>query len=83
MISNKDPFIIEPEHYEGEKGDLLDAFEGYILTHDEMIGAYKFNVIKYMKRFDKKNQKQDLEKARYYINRLMRFEYGDDSDEED
>ena len=65
--------IDRPERYSGKKGDLLDAFEGYILNHDEMVGAYKFNIIKYATRFVEKNGIEDLEKAEVYIKRLKKF----------
>jgi hypothetical protein len=59
--------------YSGSKGDLLDAFEDFILSYDEMIGAYKFNIIKYARRFNQKNGIADLEKAKDYINRLEQY----------
>lgn len=65
--------IDRPERYLGKKGDLLDAFEGYILNHDEMVGAYKFNIIKYVTRFVEKNGIEDLDKAEVYIKRLKKF----------
>jgi len=65
--------IDRPERYSGKKGDLLDAFEGYILNHDEMVGAYKFNIIKYVTRFVEKNGVEDLDKAEVYIKRLKKF----------
>ena len=65
--------IDRPERYLGKKGDLLDAFEGYILNHDEMVGAYKFNIIKYVTRFVEKNGIEDLDKAGVYIKRLKKF----------
>lgn len=65
--------IDHPDRYSGSKGDLLDAFEGYILTKDEMIGAYKFNIIKYVRRFDQKNKLEDLDKAMTYLHRLYDY----------
>lgn len=35
------------------------------------------NVIKYVTRFRDKNGKQDLEKAKHYIDLLMEMEYGE------
>ena len=73
-----------PERYSGAKGDLLDSFEGYILTYDEMIGAYKFNIIKYVRRFNQKGGMDDLKKAEVYLKRLKDYyEKGDSRDDED
>lgn len=65
--------INRPKRYSGRSGDLLDGFENDILSHDEMIGAYKMNIIKYVARFDKKNGLEDLNKACVYISRLMNY----------
>ena len=64
---------VEPEHYKGEGGDLLDAMENNIFTREEMIGAYKFNLIKYAVRFDKKNGIEDLDKLNEYSLRLRGY----------
>lgn len=64
---------VEPEHYKGEGGDLLDAMENNIFTREEMIGAYKFNLIKYAVRFDKKNGIEDLDKLNEYSFRLRGY----------
>lgn len=50
---------IQPIEYIHANG--LDYFEG--------------NVIKYITRHRKKNGKQDLEKAKHYIDLLIEFEY--------
>jgi hypothetical protein len=44
--------------------------------HRNGIGFLEGNVIKYVCRHAKKNGKQDLEKARHYIDLLIEFEYG-------
>ena len=62
-----------PKRYSGRSGDLLDALENDILSREEMIGAYKMNIIKYVARFDKKNGLQDLNKACVYMSRLMNY----------
>lgn len=40
------------------------------------------NVIKYVMRYKEKNGLQDLKKARHYIDLLIEFEYGKDTDYE-
>jgi hypothetical protein len=39
------------------------------------------NVVKYVSRFRDKGGKEDLLKARHYIDLLIEFEYGDNTDE--
>ena len=70
---NKKEVINRPKRYSGSKGDLLDAFEDYILTDEEMIGSYKFNIIKYVRRCTDKNGVEDLQKAKVYIDRMIKF----------
>lgn len=65
--------VNKPDRYMGKEGDLLSGFEDYILTEEEMIGAYKFNIIKYIRRFNQKNGVSDLKKARIYLDRLTSY----------
>lgn len=44
--------------------------------HRNGIGFLEGNVIKYVCRYKAKNGKQDLEKARHYIDLLLEWEYG-------
>lgn len=46
----------------------------FIYSND--IPFIEANIIKYVVRHKKKNGKQDLEKARDYINKLIELEYG-------
>lgn len=65
--------VNHPDHYKSETGleviDVIDAFtfdlKGIEATH---IG----NVLKYVCRFKKKNGVQDLKKARWYLDRLIK-----------
>ena len=65
--------IDHPDRYTGKDGDLLEGFERYILTKEEMVGAYKFNIIKYTRRCLDKNGIEDLEKAKVYIDRFIQY----------
>lgn len=70
---NQKESISRPKRYSGAKGDLLDAFEDYILSDEEMIGSYKFNIIKYTRRCTDKNGVEDLKKAKVYIDRMIAY----------
>lgn len=77
---------IEPNYYsDGESNyDLIDSFnDGPIMTHEELVGFLKGNVIKYITRYKLKNGREDLLKAKQYLHRLECTEYPDgDTDEE-
>jgi hypothetical protein len=58
--------VNHPDHYQGNKTEVIDIIEDYDL------GFSLGNAIKYILRADKKgNKKQDLEKAIWYINREL------------
>ena len=62
--------INKPNHYHRNNIDVIKFSE---LQFDklELQGFYRINVIKYITRFDRKNKVEDLEKARFYINKLI------------
>ena len=73
--NNSDENIVKPDRYKGKDGkDLLELFEESLLTDDEYKGFLKGNVYKYLKRYEHKNGKEDLEKATVYLNKLYDFE---------
>ena len=47
--------------------------------HKNGLGYFEGNVIKYLCRHEQKGRKEDLEKAKHYIDLLIEFEYGDQS----
>lgn len=58
--------VNHPDHYQGNKMEVIDIIEDYSL------GFSLGNAVKYILRADKKgNKKQDLEKAIWYINREL------------
>ena len=67
--------IVKPDRYKGKDGkDLLQLFEESLLSDEEYKGFLKGNVYKYLKRYEHKNGKEDLEKATVYLNKLYDFE---------
>ena len=72
---NSDENIVKPDRYKGKDGkDLLELFEENLLSDEEYKGFLKGNVYKYVKRYEVKNGKEDLEKATVYLNKLYEFE---------
>lgn len=70
-----DEELVKPDRYKGKDGkDLLQVFEESLLTDEEYKGFLKGNVYKYVKRYEVKNGKEDLEKATVYLKKLHDFE---------
>lgn len=71
----KNDKVNHPSHYQTAGG--IEVIE-YIasLLGDNVKAYYLGNVIKYISRFDKKNGIEDLEKARFYLNKII--EMGDE-----
>ncbi|CAM3017177.1 DUF3310 domain-containing protein [Staphylococcus argensis] len=60
-----------PNHYQGTDGIDVIEFCRQQFTHDELVGALKFNIIKYATRIARKNQDvEDIEKIGVYQRRL-------------
>ena len=58
--------VNHPDHYQGNKMEVIDIIEDYSL------GFSLGNAIKYILRADKKgNKKQDLQKAMWYLEREL------------
>ena len=62
-----------PAHYQGNKMQCIDAMEA-MLSVDEFRGYLRGNVFKYQWRFRDKGGLEDLRKARWYLDRLIKLE---------
>lgn len=60
-----------PKHYQGD--ECILAMEK-MLGHDEFRGFLRGNIFKYMWRYKDKNGIEDLRKANWYLDRLIKFE---------
>lgn len=63
-------------HYKGYEIQPID------FIHKNELNFIQGNVIKYLLRYKEKNGLQDLKKAKHYIDLLIEYEYGKDSDYE-
>jgi len=71
--------VHRPEHYNTGGLECIDAIRG-MLTDDEYIGYLSGNALKYMWRFRyKKKPIEDLRKARWYEERLIKHMLGNPS----
>ncbi len=62
-----------PSHYQSKNGlEVIDAIEAFT---DELVGyeaVFTAQVLKYICRWRKKNGVEDLKKAKWYLDRLIR-----------
>ena len=66
--------VQKPEHYNTnlpEGVEVIDIIEAQTAPLSGMQAVAQANVIKYVLRWQKKNGVQDLEKARFYLDRLI------------
>ena len=66
---------MNPDHYKGDERDI----QPIDLIESQNLGFHEGNVVKYVCRYQRKNGKQDLEKAIDYLQRLIRYKYPDES----
>lgn len=64
--------VNHPSHYNSVKVETIKILEDY-LTDDEYAGFLKGNVLKYIHRYKFKNGAEDLNKAKWYLEELIRF----------
>jgi hypothetical protein len=63
--------VNSPSHYQSENGvECIDAIQA-ALTPEEYRGYLKGNILKYTWRERIKGGKESLQKARWYLNRLL------------
>lgn len=74
--------IEAPNHYCLPSGkQLIELLQSDLLTRKEFIGFCKGNVFKYVARYQAKNHREDLEKAKQYLNFLEGLENGQNENE--
>ena len=62
--------VYSPAHYAGEGMQVIDAIKAFF-GEREYVGFLWGNVVKYVLRYRKKGGVEDLEKARWYLNKLI------------
>jgi len=67
----EDPEVHSPSHYTQESMETIDVIENSVpLEH--FCGYLRGNILKYMLRYEYKHGIQDLKKAQWYLNRLIK-----------
>ena len=66
--------VNHPKHYGGDEDpfEVIKVIEGTMLP-DEVIGAYKFEIARYMRRHRQKGGMSSILKAQFYMNRLVMY----------
>ena len=59
--------IEHPNHYQSDKIEVIEIIDAFNLDF------YEGNIIKYVLRHNKKNGIEDLKKAQFYLNRLIKL----------
>ncbi len=62
--------VDNPSHYGQGKIECIDYIEDF-LTHEEFVGYLRGNIAKYAHRWRYKNGLEDLQKAQWYLNKLL------------
>lgn len=68
------PSAVSPSHYDKDGKQVWDTMKD-LSTSEEYRGYLTLNVVKYLTRHKKKNGKEDLLKARAYLDKLIQSEY--------
>ncbi|WP_157251283.1 DUF3310 domain-containing protein [Bacillus toyonensis] len=72
-IGKSEDLINEPNHYHKGGVDVIAFCNGKV-NDEQMKGFYRVNVIKYVGRYELKNGLQDLEKAKWNLEKLIELE---------
>lgn len=63
--------VTNPAHYTGGKIECVEAIEEAVKGLEGVEAFYTGNAIKYLWRWKKKNGREDLKKAKWYIDKLL------------
>lgn len=69
---DKEDNVNHPKHYKSGGLEVIDILRAK-LTSEQFKGYLLGNVLKYLFRFEFKGGKEDLEKAQFYLNRLIKL----------
>jgi hypothetical protein len=72
LNEDKQNSVDHPSHYNQGAIETIDYLES-TLTDSEFVGFMKANVLKYVSRERYKNGVEDLKKAQWYLDRLVKF----------
>lgn len=69
----QDKMVTHPDHYQSETGmEVIDVIEAFTFDLEGIEATDTGNILKYMCRWKKKNGLQDLKKAQWYLEHLIK-----------
>ena len=69
----EDKMVTHPDHYQSETGmEVIDVIEAFTFDLKGIEATDTGNIIKYICRWKKKNGLQDLRKAKWYLEHLIK-----------
>lgn len=73
IVETDDPMVSHPSHYQSATGlEAIDVIEAFTADLMGIEATDTGNVLKYMCRWKSKNGLQDLRKAKWYLEHLIR-----------
>jgi len=75
-VENNTDMVNSPAHYNKAGIETIDIIES--VTGDGFETYLQGNILKYICRYKYKNGVEDLEKARWYLNRLIETQIGEE-----
>lgn len=74
VMQTNDQMVNHPSHYQSESGlEVIDVIRAFTSDMNGMEAVDTANVIKYICRWKHKNGLQDLEKAAWYLEDLIKY----------
>ncbi|ELJ9288511.1 DUF3310 domain-containing protein [Staphylococcus pseudintermedius] len=71
IATHKEDVVNQPGHYTYGDIEVIDYCDQVCKTYPPELAPYVFNAIKYVSRATHKNGKEDIAKAKYYVQRLF------------
>lgn len=72
-MNKKLDFVNHPPHYTSGKIECIEAIKSAVIGKGGFEGACVANVIKYLWRYEAKGGLEDVKKAGWYLDRLIKF----------
>ena len=70
------PDPVNPQHYKNGEVECIEGIKSAVVGKDGFAGYLAGNTLKYIWRYESKGGVQDLEKASWYLNKLIEHEKG-------
>lgn len=72
VVGDEEDVVNSPPHYTAGGVEAIDAIKAAVATAPPVQAVFVANILKYVWRYREKNGKQDLLKARWYLDELIK-----------